>query len=169
MNPETFFEELESQFVGDNKCHALRKHIAKCNRLLLRFSDGEFSLVAPILGHDFVVGFCEKRATWMCLGKTKASPLRFVIDADSQLPKLRIRTTSFSDFIVELKPPFAAEIKPTGEPSFVAAVIAADHGLVYFKLPGLHQQISASGLENLDWMMLAESQDSAALEDWRDR
>jgi hypothetical protein len=169
MNPETFFEELESQFAVDNRCHGLRKHFAKCNRLSLRVSDAEFSLVAPILGHDFVVGLCEKRAAWMCLGKTKASLLRFFTDADSQLPKLRIRTTSFSDFINEMNPPFAAEIKPTGEPSFVAAVTGADHGLVYLKLPGLHQPLSALGLENLDWLMLAESKDSAALEDWRDR
>jgi hypothetical protein len=169
MNPETFFEELESQFVVDNHCHGLRKHLAGCNGLWCRISGTEFSLVAPILGHDFVVGFCEKRAAWMCLCKTKASLIRFVADADLQLPKLRIRTTSFSDFIVELKPPFAAEIKPTGEPSFVAAVTGADHGLVYFKLPGMHQPLSALGLENLDWLMLAESKDSAALEDWRDR
>jgi hypothetical protein len=169
MNPETFFEELESQFVDDNRCHGLRKHFAGCNRLWFRVSGTEFSLVAPILGHDFVVGFCEKRAAWMCLGKTKVSLLRLVADADSQLPKLRIRTTSFIDFINEMNPPFAAEIKPTGEPSFVAAVIGAYCGLVYFKLPGLHQPLSALGLETLDWMMLTESQDSSALEAWRDR
>jgi hypothetical protein len=169
MNPETFFEELESQFVDDNVCHGWRKHIAGCNRLSLLVFGTEFSLVAPILGHDLVVGFCEERAAWMCLGKNKVALLRFVADADSQLPKLRIRATSFSDFIVELKPPFAAEIKPTGESSFVAAVTGADYGLVYFKLPGLHQPLSALGLDNLDWLMLAESQDSSALEDWRDR
>jgi hypothetical protein len=169
MNPEAFFEELESQFVVDSHCHGLRKHFAGCNRLWFRVSGTEFSLVAPILGHDFVVGFCETRAAWMCLGKSKVSLLRFVADADSQLPKLRIRTTSFSDFINEMNPPFAAEIKPTGEPSFVAAVTGADHGLVYFKQLGLRQQLSALGLENLDWLMFAESQDSAALEAWRDR
>jgi hypothetical protein len=169
MNPETFFEELESQFVDTNHCHKLRKHFAGCNRLSLRVAGNEFSLVAPILGHDFVVGFCEKRAAWMCLGKNKVSLLRFVTDVDSQLPKIRIRTNSFSDFIVELKPPFAAEIKPSGEPSFVAALTGADHGLVYFKLPGLNQPNSAMGLENLDWLMLVESQDSSALEEWRDR
>lgn len=169
MNPETFFEELESQFVDDNLCHGLRKHIAGCNRLSIRVCGTESSLVAPILGHDFVVGFCEKRAAWMCLGKNKVSLLRFNADAGSQLPKLRIRTTLFSDFIVELKPPFAAEIKPSGDPSFVAAVTGADHGLIYFKLPGLNQPHSAVGLEALDWLMLVESQDSSALEEWRDR
>lgn len=169
MNPETFFEELESQFVDDNRCHKLGKHIAGCNRLSLRIASAEFSLVAPILGHDFVVGFCETRAAWMCLGKNKLSLLRFETDADSQLPKLRIRTTSFSDFLGEMAPPFAAEFKPTGETSFVAAVTGADPGLVYFKLSGLHQPLSAVGLENLDWLLLIESQDSVALEDWRDR
>lgn len=169
MNPETFFEELESQFVDDHLCHGLRKHIAGCNRLSLRVCETEFSFVAPILGHDFVVGFCEKRAAWMCLGKNKVALVRFVADADLQLPKLRIRTTSFTDFIGELKPPFAAEIKPSGESSFVAAVTGADHGLIYFKLPGLNQHHSAIGLEALDWLMLIESQDSSALEEWRDR
>ena len=169
MNPETFFEEFESQFVDDNRCHVLRKYFASCNRLSLRVCGNEFSLVAPILGSDFLVGFCEKRASWMCLGKNKVTLVRFVADADSQLPKLRIRTTSFSDFINELKPPFAAELKPAGEPSFVAAVTAADRGLVYFKLPGLHEPLSALGLEVLDWLMLLESQDSSALEEWRDR
>ena len=169
MNPETFFEELESQFVDDNFCHGLHKHIAGCNRLSLRACGTEFSFVAPILGHDFVVGFCEKRAAWTCLGKNKVSLVHFATDADSQLPKLRIRTTSFSEFIVEMKPPFAAEIKPTGEPSFVAAVTGAEHGLVYCKLPGLHQPLSALGIENLDWLMLVESQDSASLEEWRNR
>ena len=151
MNPETFFEECESQFVDDNRCHELRKYFASCNRLSLRVCGTEFSLVAPILGSDFVVGFCEKRASWMCLGKNKVTLVRFVADADSQLPKLRIRTTSFS------------------EPSFVAAVTAADRGLFYFKLPGLHEPLSALGLEVLDWLMLLESQDSSALEEWRDR
>jgi hypothetical protein len=169
MNPETFFEELESQFVDDNLCQGLRKLIAGCNRLSLRVCATEFSLVAPILGHDFVVGFCEKRAAWMCLCKNKVSLVRFVADADSQLPKIRIRTSSFSDFISELKPPFAAEIKPSGEPSFVVALTGADHGLVYFKPPGIHQPHSAVGLEALDWLMLVESQDSSALEEWRDR
>ena len=169
MNPETFFEELESQFVDDNSCHKLRTRIAACNRLSIRVSGAEFSLVAPILGHDFVVGFCERRAAWMCLGKSKVSLLRFKTDADSQLPKLRIRATSFSEFIGEMTPPFAAEIKPICEPSFVASVTAADQGLVYFKLPGLNQPLSALGLETLDWLLLIESQDSAALEEWRDR
>lgn len=169
MNPETFFEELEAQFVDENHCQELRNHIAKCNRVLFRVSGTEFSLVAPILGQDFVVGFCETRASWMCFGKRKASLVRFVCDAESQLPKLRIRTTLFSDFLGELKPPFAAEIKAAGEHSFVAAVTGTDPGLVYLRLPGLHQPLSALGLESLDWLVLAESQDSAALEEWRDR
>lgn len=169
MNPETLFEELESQFFDHNRCHELRKYVASCNRLSLRVAGNEFSLVAPILGSDFVVGFCEKRASWMCFGKNKVTLVRFVSDADSQLPKLRNRTSSFSDFIDEMKPPFAAELKPAGEPSFVAAVTAADHGLVYFKLPGLHEPLSALGLEVLDWLMLLESKDSSALEEWRDR
>ena len=169
MNPETFFEELESQFVDTNHSLKLRKNLAGCNRLSLRVCGTDFSLVAPILGHDFVVGFCEERAAWMCLGKNKVSLVCFVDDADSQLPKLRIRTSSFSDFIIEMKPPFTAELKPAGEPSFVAAVTGADHGLIYFKLPGLNQPHSAVGLEALDWLMLVESQDSSALEEWRDR
>ena len=169
MNPETFFEEFESQFVDDNLCHGLRKNFAGCNRLSLRVFGTEFSLVAPILGNDFVVGFCEERAAWMCLGKNKLSLVAFVADADSQLPKIRIRTTSLSDFIVEMKPPFVAELKRSDEPSFVASVIGADHGLVYFKPAGLHQPLSALGIEILDWLMLVESQDSSAFEEWHDR
>lgn len=169
MNSETFFEELESQFFEDKSCLELPKHFARCNRLSLRVAGNEFSLAAPILGRDFIVGFCETRAAWMCFGKDKVSMLRFVADADSQLPKLRIRSSSLNEFVAELKPPFAGEIKPTGEPTFVAAVTAADHGLVFFKLPGLHQPLSALGLEALDWLMLVESQDATALSEWQRR
>ncbi len=169
MNPETFFEELESQFVENNRCLEPQKHIAGCNRILLRISGSEFSLVAPILGGDFVVGFCEKRAAWMCIGKQKLSLMRLVEVADAQLPRLRTRTSSLDDFIVELQPPFAAELKPSGEPAFTAVVTAAELGLVYFKRPGLHEPHSAIGLERLEWLVLIESHDSTALAEWRDR
>ncbi len=169
MNPETFFEELESQFVESNRCLELQKHIAGCNRIVLRISGSEFSLVAPILGGDFVVGFCEKRAAWMCTGKQKISLMRLFEVADAQLPRLRNRTSSLSVFIGELQPPFAAELKPSGEPAFTAVVTAAEQGLVYFKRPGLHEPHSAIGLESLEWLVLIESHDSTALAEWRDR
>lgn len=169
MNSETFFEELESQLLEDRRCLEWQKHIASSNRLSLRVAGVEFSLVAPILGRDFVVGFCERRTAWMCFGKHKVSLLRFVADADSQLPKLRIRSSSLIEFVGEMKPPFAAELKPTGEPAFITAITAAEQGFIYFKPPGQHEPLSALGLKILDWLIIIESPDANALSEWRNR
>lgn len=169
MNNEALFEELESQFTQNQGCQRSNLLLANSNRIVIRTAGVEVSLVAAILGEDFVVGLCEKRASWMCFGKQRISLLRFEEVADSQLPKLRFRSTTFCDFILELKPPFFAEIKVVGEVSFVAAVTGAEQGLVFFKLPGLHEPQSAVGRDQIDWLLAIEPQDSVALEEWSNR
>jgi hypothetical protein len=169
MTQEAFFQDLEAQFARDNRCFETRRQLALCTRLRLTVANQEFRLAAPILGNDFVVGFDGQQSAWMCFGKSKLSQLRFEIDEDPQLPKLRKRTGTFENFIAELNPPFAAEFKPSGLPSFAGALTGADGDLAFYRTSSNSRPLSAIALASLDWLAILEAQDAQELSDWRNR
>ena len=169
MTQEAFFEDLEAQFSSDNRCLETRRQLALCTSLRLTVANQEFRLAAPILGSDFVVGFDGQRNAWMCFGTSKVSHLRFEIDEDPQLPRLRKRTCAFENFVSEMNPPFAAEFKPSGLPSFAAALIGAEGGLAFYRASSNSRPLSAIALASLDWLAILEAQDAQELSDWRNR
>jgi hypothetical protein len=105
----------------------------------------------------------------MCFDKSKLSRLRFEVDEDQQLPKLRKRTGAFENFVSEMNPPFAAEFKPSGLPSFAAALTGAEGGLAFYRTSGDWKPLSAIALASLDWLAILEAQDAQELSDWRNR
>jgi hypothetical protein len=169
MTQEAIFQDLEAQFAVDNRCLEFRRQLALCTRLRLTVANQEFRLAAPILGGEFVVGFDGQINAWMCFGKSKLSQLRFEIDEDSQLPRLRKRTGSFENFVSEMNPPFAAEFKPSGSPSFAAALTGAEGGLAFYLTSADSNPLSAIALASLDWLAILEAQDAQELSDWRNR
>jgi hypothetical protein len=172
MNLDALFEDLESQFLEPNHCFEMQTLLAKRNRLTFRIDDEELVLIAPILGSDFVAGFHERRAAWICAGLPKASVLKFAIDRDSRLPKLRRRAVKLEDFVGEMNPPFAAQFKPTGQSCFDAVLIAIENSIAYFKLPspqGGQSEMTAIAISALDWLGIVEAKDSADVNQWRSR
>ena len=169
MTQEALFQDLEAQFASDNRCFETRRQLALCTSLQLTVANLEFQLAAPILGSDFVVGFDGQRSAWMCFGKSKLSRLRFEVDEDPQLPKLRKRTGAFENFIAEMNPPFAVELKPSGSPSFAAALTGAEAGLAFYRPSSNSKPLSAIPLASLDWLAILEAQDPQELSDWRNR
>jgi hypothetical protein len=169
MTQEAIFQDLEAQFASENRCFEIRRQLALCTRLRLAVASQEFRLAAPILGSDFVVGFDGQRSAWMCFGKSKLSRLRFEVDEDPQLPKLRKRTGAFENFIAEMNPPFAVELKPSGSPSFAAALTGAEAGLAFYRPSSNSKPLSAIALASLDWLAILEAQDAQELSDWRNR
>ena len=169
MTQEAIFQDLEAQFASDNRCFEIRRQLALCTSLQLTVANQEFQLAAPILGSDFVVGFDGQRSAWMCFDKSKLSRLRFEVDEDQQLPKLRKRTGAFENFVSEMNPPFAAEFKPSGSPGFAAALTGAEGGLAFYRTSGDWKPLSAIALASLDWLAILEAQDAQELSDWRNR
>ena len=169
MTQEAFFQDLEAQFAGDSRCFETRRQLALCNRMRITVANQEFRLVAPILGSDFVVGFDTQRSAWMCFGKSKFSFLRFEIDQDEQLPRLRKRTATFENFIGEMNPPFAVEFKSSGVSGFAAALTGAEDGLAFYRTSGDSKPLSAIALASLDWLAIVEAQDAQELSEWRNR
>lgn len=169
MTQEAFFQDLEAQFEIDKRCLETRRRLALCTRLRLTVANQEFRLAAPILGSDFVVGFDGQRSAWMCFGKSKFSFLRFEVDEDPQLPRLRKRAATFENFIGEMNPPFAAEFKPSGLPSFAAALTGAEDGLAFYRASDNSKSLSAIALASLDWLAILEAQDAQELSEWRNR
>ena len=172
MNLDTLFEDLESQLVDVNHCLEKQARLAKCNRLQLQLDGEDLVLIAPILGSDFVAGFHERRAAWMCVGLPKASVMNFSVDENSRMPKLRRRKVKLENFIAEMHPPFSAQFKPSGRASFAGVLVAAENAMIYFTAPGKVGnliEVAAIDLAALDWLAVLEDRDSADVSDWRGR
>lgn len=172
MNLDTLFEDLESQLVDVNHCREKQAILAKCNRVHLQIEGEDLRLIAPILGADFVAGFHERRAAWMCIGMPKASVMSFSIDEKSKMPRLRKRSVKFENFIAELHPPFSAQFKPSGRDSFAGVLVATENSTVYLtetSRAAAAKAVTAIDLAALDWLAVLEDKDSKDVGDWRGR
>ena len=172
MNLDALFEDLESQFVEPNHCFEMQARLAKSNLLTMRIDGEELPLIAPILGEDFVAGYHEQRAAWICVGIPKAAEMKFSIDRDSRLPKLRRRAVKLEEFISEMNPAFAAKFKPVGQPCFDAVLVAIEDSLAYFKRPNVRSgepEVTAIALAALDWLGIVEAKDLTDVTQWRSR
>ena len=96
MNLETLFDDLEAQLSRKEDLRITSfQTLTDARRVRLHFGgEQQFSLVAPILGEDFVAGFDEKTANWMCAAQTQVARIDFDPADDPELPKLR-KTQAF--------------------------------------------------------------------------
>jgi hypothetical protein len=173
MNLDALFEDLESQLTDVTQCFENQKQMANCNRFLLQIGNHNVSLIAPIIGKDFVAGYHAQRAAWMCVAMPKVSVLKFACEPDTRLPRLRRRTTALEEFLREMTLPYAVELKPCGQPEFAAVLTAIDEQLLCFKLPahsGAHaKDLQAAAISSLDWVAIVDAKDSSDVASWRKR
>lgn len=169
MNLDTLFDDFESQLTEPNTCFVNQALLASCNRVNLRSGDEELSLIAPILGTDFVAGFHEQRASWMCIGTARLSVANFAIDGDSQLPKLRKRSVLLEHFIAEMNPPFAVEFKVSAQPSFCGALTEVANGFAFYRAAQRSLGVNAVSLAALDWLSIVEVKDASDVSEWQNR
>lgn len=149
------------------RCLEVRRTLAATTKLRIEIAGEQHELVAPILGENFVVGFSKSRDTWMCFRKPKV--MRFEIDADARLPRLRRRTSKFEQIISEMNPPFAVELKLSAEQSFATVLTSVDDGFVYCRAVSSPGAVIAYGLESLDWLAIVSNRDADSLSGWRRR
>lgn len=173
MNLDALFEDLESQLSDVTQCFENQKQMANCNRFVLQFESQNMSLIAPIIGKDFVAGYHAQRGAWICVALSKVSVLKFAIEPDARLPRLRRRTAKLEQFLAEMTLPYAVELKPTGQSEFAAVLTAVDDQFVYFKLSGMTSvnvsDVHAAALSSLDWVAIVDAKDSSDVASWRKR
>jgi hypothetical protein len=165
MNLEAIMDDIDAQLRLENaEPDRERNVIDEIRRVMVRQSREQvFSLVAPILGHDFVSGFDESTANWLCLQSFQIEDLRFESEADMTLPKLRRRSICLADFLQELPKPTAIQLQLA---DLRVVNTAFTHVEGEFLFVGNSRAISLRSLLSL---RLLESTDLNELQEWRDR
>ena len=170
MNLETLFDDLEAQMAPktDSRITNLQT-LAEVRRVRLRFSSEEqFSLVAPILGDDFVAGFDEQTANWMCAAQTKVARIDFEHDDDPDLPKLRRQSATLVEFLNAMPLPAAAFIGMSDGRSQGVVLLEATAKLLFVQ-PALGAIATAHSLAALRFICLIEVTDRNELQEWSSR
>lgn len=167
MTLEALFEDLEAGF--ERSCPLSAMQItANANRLaIVARNQMRFSLVAPILATDFIVGLDEQTADWLCICKSQIAELRFMCDADASLPTIRNRTLKLEQFLNEMAMPASVAIKTSAPGVRLAAIVAASDGLLFVRVGS--EQTVAVAFESIEFLRIIETADKNELQEWRAR
>jgi hypothetical protein len=164
MTLEALFEDLEASLerscpITANQITAKANHVAVIARNQMRFS-----LVAPIVGKDFVVGLDEQTADWLCILKSQIAELRFSSDADASLPTTRTRALKLEQFLGDMPMPISVSLK-TAQPAVrFAAIVAIGDGLLFLR--ARNEQVVAIGIDSIEFLRIIETADRNELQEW---
>ena len=167
MTLEALFEDLEAGF--ERNCQVTAPQItANANRLaVVSRNQIGFSLVAPILATDFIVGLDEQTADWLCLQKSQIAEVRFICDTDASLPTIRNRNLKLEQFLSEMPVPISVAIKTPSSGLRQCAIIAVSDGLLFIRERS--EQIVAIGTDTIEFLRIIETADKNELQEWRAR
>lgn len=165
MNLDAIMDDIDAQLRLENaEPNRERNALAETRRVLVRQSrELAYSMVAPIIGQDFVSGFDEASANWLCLHSAQIEELRFENDKDLTLPKLRHRSICLADFLQEFPKPTAIQLQFADLRIVNTALIQVDGEFIFV---GGSRAVSVRSLLSL---RLLESTDVHELQDWRAR
>ncbi|MEN9713801.1 MAG: hypothetical protein RLZZ164_465 [Actinomycetota bacterium] len=95
--------------------HALAETASQTRRISIRTqTHPSVSLVATVLGHDFVAGIEESSGQWWCIPQRQIvewqSTTPFDRDTDETLPAMRIRDIDLARFVSELDLPVRLQL-----------------------------------------------------------
>lgn len=167
MTLEALFEDLEAGL--ERNCQLTAAQLTNnANRLaVVSISQFRFSLVAPILATDFIVGLDEQTADWLCLQKSQIAEVRFICDTDASLPTIRMRTLKLEQFLSEMPMPISVAIKSDIRGLRQAAIVALSNGLLFIREGS--EQILAIGIDSIQFLRIIETADKNELQEWRAR
>lgn len=170
MNLETLFDDLEAQLSRKEDLRITSfQTLTDARRVRLHIGgEQQFSLVAPILGEDFVAGFDEKTANWMCAAQTQVARIDFDPADDPELPKLRRQSATLAEFLNAMPLPAAASIGLTDGRSQSVVLLEATAKLL-FVTPASGSKAVAYSLDALRFICLIEASDRIELQEWSAR
>lgn len=170
MNLETLIDDLEAQFDADaRKRITTSKAIQDARRLRIWIDDeANFSLVAPILGLDFIAGFDERTADWICLIQCNVSRMQFEASQDLELPKLRRQKVTVEEFITCMPLPAAVVLGNKNGEQIRASAIDANGDLLFLR-PQKAALAEAVSFSSLNWFRLIEFADRCDLQEWSNK
>jgi hypothetical protein len=170
MNLETVFDDLEAQLAcsANSRITSLQK-LFEVRRVRLHFGgEQQFSLIAPILGDDFVAGFEEQTGNWMLAAHAHLARIDFDHADDHELPKLRRQSATLSDFLKSMPMPAAASLGLTDGRSQGAVLLEATAKWLFVQ-PASEAVATAHSLESLRFICLLEAIDRSELQEWSAR
>lgn len=167
MTFETLIEDLEAGF--ERNCQVTAAQVtANANRLaVVSKHQHRFSLVAPILATDFITGLDEQTADWLCIQKSQIAEVRFICDTDASLPKMRNRDLKLEQFLNEMPKPISVAIKSDELGLRQSAIVAVSDGLLFLR--ERLEQITAIGIDSIQFLRIIETADKNELQEWRAR
>lgn len=167
MTLEALFEDLEASL--ERSCPITAAQItAKANHLsVIARNQMRFSLVAPILAKDFVVGLDEQTADWLCILKSQIAELRFSSEADASLPTTRTRSLTLEQFLGEMPMPISIALKTVQPAIRFAAIAAVGDGLLFLRTRS--EQVVAIAIDSIEFFRIIETADKNELQEWRAR
>lgn len=167
MTFETLIEDLEAGF--ERNCQVTAAQLTKnANRLaVVSRNHFRFSLVAPILATDFITGLDEQTADWLCIQKSQIAEVRFICDTDASLPKMRNRDLKLEQFLNEMPKPISVAIKSDELGLRQSAIVAVSDGLLFLR--ERLEQITAIGIDSIQFLRIIETADKNELQEWRAR
>lgn len=165
MNLEAIMDDIDAQLRLENAVPNRELLVlAEARRVLVRQNREQLhSLVAPIIGQDFVSGFDEATANWLCLHSSQIEDLQFDNSSNLTLPKLRQRSICLSDFLHELPKPVAVQLQ-LADLRVVNSAISLVEGEFLFL-----GDARAIPFRSLLSLRLLEATDINELQEWRDR
>ena len=167
MTLEALIEDLEAGLERNCQVNAAQL-TNNANRLaVVSTSQIRFSLVAPILATDFIVGLDEQTADWMCIHKSQIAEVRFICDTDASLPAIRMRTLKLEQFLSEMPMPISVAIETTSSGLRQSAIVAVSDGLLFIRERS--EQILAIGINSIQFLRVIETADKNELQEWRAR
>lgn len=129
-------------FVRDAKRLNIRTHAHPC-----------VSLVAPLIGSDFVAGIDENTGNWVCIGQRQIESL-IAQSSNDDLPAVRSRNVTLAKLLSEV--PVPTRIIADGR----SAVVTAFNG-GWAVLAGRNQAI---GLQSIELLSLLDAPDAELAE-----
>ena len=167
MTLEALIEDLEASF--ERNCQVTAAQLTKnANRLaVVSRNHFRFSLVAPILATDFITGLDEQTADWLCIQKSQIAEVRFICDTDASLPKMRNRDLKLEQFLNEMPKPISVAIKSDELGLRQSAIVAVSDGLLFLR--ERLEQITAIGIDSIQFLRIIETADKNELQEWRAR
>lgn len=165
MNLDAILDDLEAQLRAESlEEGGVPLRLDETTRVVVRqAAELSFSLVAPILGQDFVSGFDEATASWLIIHTPQTVDLVFEKAPDPDLPKLRRRSIRLADFLLQLELPAAIQFQTTDRQVHSATLIHVEGELLFI------DRARAIGMRTPLNLRLLELTDKNELQEWRAR
>ena len=131
-------------FVANTHILQVRTHTHPC-----------VSLIAPIIGSDFIAGIDDQSGRWVCIAQSSVESLVAQTQPESQLPLVRNHPGGLSEFLAKLPTPTRILVRDQ-----LHTVSAFSHGWAIL----LNAQTTALSLAGVEQFELFEAPDSELLE-----